>query len=345
MKFKILTLLSIFTLLLSAIGFVLYTNHSQNRKINNCVAIKNTGNAIICLEKEAAKVKSVGEIKSYLKIINTAGGQNLGSGRSELLKECHNAYHVLGKKFVELAQRLPENVNEYSIGCNFGFIHGVLENIDEVTNWELEKLEKESTKFCLQLKGVHDKRDLGNCFHGIGHAISYFTKDLKTGMLYCNQLLPAAPTMEDYEYINQCADGVSMIYFTLQHPGTDFAKGFSDCKIGLDPVLEETCLRGVRSMVDFRDESKYLDFCNSLSGSDKNNCFIGLGSFDASYMHQSDKKNMYLNCVTSDLTSSSECLFQYIRELHYLNVEFDLESALPCSRYTELCAYVKKIDR
>lgn len=345
MKFKILTLLSIFTLLLSAIGFVLYTNHSQNRKINNCVGIKNTGNAIICLEKEAAKVKSVEEITSYLKIINTMGGQNLGSGSSEILKECHNAYHVLGKKFVEITQRLPQNPNEYSIGCNFGFIHGVLENVDEVTNWELEKLEKESTKFCLQLKGVHDKRDLGNCFHGIGHAISYFTKDLKTGMLYCDQLLPENPTLEDYEYINQCADGVSMVYFTLLRPGREFAKGFSDCKIGLDPVLEETCLRAVRSMVDFRDANKYLAFCNSLSGSDKNNCFIGLGSFDATFMYQPDQKNLYLNCVTSDLTSSSECLFQYIRELHYLNVEFDLESALPCSRYRELCAYVKKIDR
>ena len=345
MKFKILTLSSVFILIISAVGLVLYINDSQNRKISNCIKIKNTGNAIICLEKEAEKVKNVEEIKSFLQTIKTSGGQNLGSGSSEILKECHNPYHILGKKFIELAKRLPQNDNEYSIDCNFGFIHGVLENVEEVTNWELVKLEKESTTFCLQLKDIKGNRDLGNCFHGIGHAISYASKDLGTGMAYCNQLLPTNPTLEDYKYIDQCADGVSMVYFQSLRPGTAFEKGYSDCKAGYDPVLETTCLRAVRSMVDFKDEDKYLAFCKSLSGSDKTNCFIGLGSLDATYVYLPEKKNMYYNCITSDLATSSECLFQYIRELHYLNVEFDLESALPCTKYQELCAQVRKFDR
>ena len=99
------------------------------------------------------------------------------AGDDDLSNHCHALTHVIGRAAYDKYQIIDDALIFENNLCGSGYLHGVIE----------ERLGKSKDLFA-DIKSMC-KPDDGNCNHGMGHGLMYYTgNDIPKSLLFCDQI-------------------------------------------------------------------------------------------------------------------------------------------------------------
>ena len=247
----------------------------------------------------------------YQKYIDRIGFNGILNVLEESL--CHSEGHPLGKIVYTRLGDLGAAIHLAGDRCTNGVFHGVLMEAftSGVEHLDLLRIEEGINRVCNTTE-LAPTQNIGNCAHGVGHAVMYLAGfDIERSMQACKQL--AAPQLQYY-----CATGAFMEYDGV-HGKADFEKSFhSPCDTLADfPaacyrykmywVVDEMLGRG-QGIQDIANE------CLGLARMARLGCFHGMG---LSFLPQiaASPESIAATCGFGDADDQQVCIEGAIEKL------------------------------
>jgi hypothetical protein len=239
---------------------------------------------------------------------------------------CHSLTHNLGasayKKHQDAAMLLALPNSDF---CHNGYYHGVLAEMGDEISYP--KLIEVGTATCLPLKKIF--YEYVGCVHGMGHA-SYWAaeKDIYKASDFCGKF------NSTYDKI-QCRQGVIMQYGkenilkvkNLPIQPSLFTT-FCNSSTMLAHDLQRACLNvGIGRLDTEKDMEVMVDYCNSLSGYLRNDCWFGVAeSYFPFHIQDIGPKTV---CLSDEKISQNICVHHLAQALGvFLGIEY-LETFCP----------------
>jgi hypothetical protein len=229
---------------------------------------------------------------------------------------CHEIGHIVGEQLVKKIGDLEGALAQCPSACNDGCTHGavgeeVLEKLGEeysdqdIVHAPLSRIESIGSLFC---------RQSGPVCHGIGHVLQIETGDFQTSLQACNDIATGG-------YREQCYQGVFMETFggdsslifgsttldeagkSLTYPCTSVASQYQPACFLYLPVL-----LGQR-IPDQNELVLAASVCRSLQGSERADCFEGIGHWNVSLGNEVADPVHASTCPTTPQQDADDCLF------------------------------------
>jgi hypothetical protein len=270
---------------------------TNEKKTPHVLTQKEKQQEVIELSKQLSKTVYAKDPRAAMAELHT-----MVSNDKNALANCHSLTHSIGDAALEKYKDVNTAMSYADEFCGSGYIHGVVETkIGNSTD-----LYKDLLSMC--------PKDSGNCYHGIGHGLMYYTSnDIPKALAYCD-------VFPDKQSQLFCSEGVFMEnfntdilshssiylkkedttypcaiqkeiykgacyfyssdYYLQLHPG-DYQGAFLICD-SVEPNYLQTCINGVGSRTMKRNilEPKLVESnCMKVREDYQNACVDGMVSY------------------------------------------------------------------
>jgi len=235
----------------------------------------------------------------YEEYLDAVGANGLISSIETLFPSCHSEGHDLGKVIYAQLNNIGEALRTCQKSCYSGCLHGVL--MEAFTGFEEEeKMHDHAEEVPTshrhvavddvrgQIEGFCDRPEvsrlykIGDCVHGVGHALMYLSDyDIPKALALCELL-------EDKPLIYYCATGAYMEYVTLRAAeDAETHSLFYPCDTQPYPAA---CFRYKMTQViarhyqQNRTFEELVEYCSGLNKAARLGCFHGLGNAHIGYV-------------------------------------------------------------
>lgn len=191
---------------------------------------------------------------------------------------CHAQAHDLGKVIYAKQRDVAESIMECGKRCTDGCFHGVLMEAfkdiipeDAAGHIEFSLLRDRIREICNDPIAAELQR-IGNCAHGVGHALAYLSAyDIEKGLAACN-------LFNDIRLTYYCAGGVFMEYDLIYGSEEMFSKPLH-FPCDTYTAFPAACYRykAKRLLKSLNTLPALAKECMSLEGYARLGCFHGLG--------------------------------------------------------------------
>jgi len=218
----------------------------------------------------------------YERYLDEIGANGIEAGLAQVYDRCHDEAHDFGKVLFARTQSVETALAACDNVCTAGCMHGVMMEFlapeDAVVTPDdhvsLNDLESKLHQLCTP-EQLTDEYKLGDCVHGIGHAVMFLSEyDIPTALDAC-----ALMDTDALEYY--CATGAYMEFLT-NGPAVDPADDlFGPCD---DQPFPSACFRyRIANIMKPYYESggtfdALIDACLALEGTAQSGCFHGIGN-------------------------------------------------------------------
>ncbi len=195
-----------------------------------------------------------------------------------VFKNCHTLAHEIGHEAFKKYQDFSTALKYQDITCSDGYLHGVIEQAFAKQYTDAPTLLKKVQKLCDNLKGQTDR-----CYHGVGHAMMYYTSnDLPKSLALC----------ENYSGIprRRCYEGVFMENFLSDpdlHPSkyVNFTNPFYPCPEEKTQYKLYCYFYAPILFLHLNndDYAKALEWCETDKSGYASECIKGVGSLIVKY--------------------------------------------------------------
>ena len=219
--------------------------------------------------------------EEYLKVI---GANGILDGIEKVWPKCHSEAHDLGKVIFAQVHDVGNSLRVCADRCFSGCMHGVLmgafagamEKSHPDGHVDLAVIKRSMNDLCYENPEMRSSHSLGDCAHGVGHALMFVTKyNIPEAVKACAEFPDRA--MEYY-----CATGAYMEYVYERDAEDAKNQGFYyPCDTAYYPTA---CLRYKMVVISRRHyEAKrttqeLVQQCEKLPGKFRLGCFHGLGN-------------------------------------------------------------------
>jgi hypothetical protein len=193
---------------------------------------------------------------------------------------CHSQAHDLGKVILATEKDINKSIEMCGNSCTGGCFHGVLmeafagidfKTDDSEGHIDLDSLKHKMRTICSD-DHVSDIQRIGNCAHGMGHALAYISNyNLKEALASC-ELFDAGPL------IFYCTSGVFMEY-DIVHGSDETPSLYYPCDKFTDYPAACWRYRSRHVVYGLGSNQEYAYDCMARSGFDRLGCFHGFGFY------------------------------------------------------------------
>lgn len=158
-----------------------------------------TGKFLICAEEKSSEDQCLrvlaGDILNFFSIQTILSVLGKYETRDQsFLEKCHSLAHFVGRELYDRTKNVSGILSEATPDCLGGVFHGAVEGYFREHSLSLreqteEKLKKIVSDICGRREDFKTEWEYGLCFHGLGHALMYFTvNDLPRALQLCDYL-------------------------------------------------------------------------------------------------------------------------------------------------------------
>ncbi len=287
-------------------GFLFSHNIIQNRKLGE--SGKNLASQVVTLDQAGADELK----KNREEILAIVHKENPKVALAELahrmdttpivFRYCHSIAHDIGHKGYDKYKNFTEALKYEDSVCSDGYLHGVIEeHFGELS--DTTKILAEMKNICIGI------REIARCYHGVGHAVMYYTKnDLPKAIEICSSY--SAKTRSR----GNCYEGMFMENFLSDE--VDHPSKYVDKNNPFFPCPTEPS--GLKSFCYFYapiyylgqnndDYAKALAWCGTAEKAGVFACVRGVGSLMMKY-HINDPKFSEKICDGAPAGQISACI-------------------------------------
>ncbi len=217
----------------------------------------------------------------YDAYLDRIGANGILDGIESLHPICHDEAHDLGKSIQARLGNIGESLRACDRRCHSGCMHGVLMEAFRAIctvrgQIQLALLAQSVELVCLSEKEMRASYSIGDCAHGVGHAVMFLSE------YSIDEALDACRGFRDERMRYYCATGAYMEFVTTGHADGTIREGlFRPCDTHAYPAACARYLmpRLLRSeLVRTRSAKPVFELCRSQAGAARLGCFHGLGT-------------------------------------------------------------------